>query len=297
MLVHEELQKKISDFLAVLEVSVRNRVLIGLLDQNLVAQPFIAKLLNIVYGYDLINLDTPQRKRPAIDLGDSYRKIAFQVTSTEKTEKIRETINTFIRKKEYDSFKYLKFIILGSKKKNYPKDLQTLDLFEFEPEKDILDLKDIIRKLPSLSLDKLQRLSYLIDSESLLTEFFKTTYQILHGSNDGNDLPIEEVKPDNVARTVHCINVSLYSDPGCQNLRPDMKGIILENRQQPENVFAGYTIHPTTSTSFKKGTRVICLYSRNSICEESWYQHPETGETAYAWGGSMELIGRTIDDS
>jgi hypothetical protein len=42
MLLQEELQKKISDFLAVLEVSVENRVMIGWLDQNLVAQSFIA---------------------------------------------------------------------------------------------------------------------------------------------------------------------------------------------------------------------------------------------------------------
>ena len=49
MLVQEEIQKKISDFLAILEVSVENRGLIGLLDQNLIAQSFIAKFINIVY--------------------------------------------------------------------------------------------------------------------------------------------------------------------------------------------------------------------------------------------------------
>jgi hypothetical protein len=82
-------------------------------------------------------------------------------------------------------------------------------------------------------------LSYLIDSESFLAGTFKTTYQILHSSNHENDLPIEEVKPDNVVRTVHRVNIALYTDPGCQYLRPDMKGIILENRQQPENVLRG----------------------------------------------------------
>jgi hypothetical protein len=125
---------------------------------------------------------------------------------------------------------------------------------------------------------------------------FKTTYQILHSSNHENDLPIEEVKPDNVVRTVHRVNIALYTDPGCQYLRPDMKGIILENRQQPENVFAGYTIHPTASTSFEKGMCVVCVCSRNGVCDESWYQSPETGEITYAWTSSLELIGRVIDD-
>jgi hypothetical protein len=296
MLLQEELQKKISDFLAVLEVSVENRVMIGLLDQNLIAQSFIAKLLNITYGYNLINLDTPQRMKPAIDLGDSYRKIAFQVTSTKKPEKIKETIETFIREEEYKNFKHLKFLIIGRKQSRYSQVFETFGLFEFKPQEDIIDLKDIVRKLPSLSLEKLQRLSYLIDSESFLTGFFKTTYQILHSVPNEMDSPIEEVKPDNVVRTVYRNNLPLYSDPSCQNLRPNMRGLMLENRQQPENVFAGYSIHPT-SLSFEEGTSLLLVYSRNSICGESWYKNPITGETSYAWTSSMEVIGRSIANS
>lgn len=303
MLLQEELQKKIIDFLAVLERSVEKRVLIGLLDQNLIAQSFIANFLNIIYGYNLINLDildtsleTPQRKRPAIDLGDSYRKVAFQVTSTKKSEKIKETIETFVREKEYENFNHLKFLILGKKQKKYSQDFQTLGLFEFEPQEDIIDFNDIVRKLPSLSLEKLQRLSYLIDSESFLTGTFKTTYQILQSNPREMDSLIEEVRPDNVVRTVYRNNLPLYSDPGCQNVRPNMRGLMLENRQQPENVFAGYSIHPT-SLSFEEGTSLLLVYSRNSDCGESWYKHPITGETCYAWSSSMEVIGRSIADS
>ncbi|MBD1932075.1 MULTISPECIES: SMEK domain-containing protein [Cyanophyceae] len=295
MLVQEELQKKISDFLAVLEFSVENRGLIGLLDQNLIAQSFLANLLNIVYGYDLVNLDTGNRQSPAIDLGDFYRRISFQVTSTRKTIKIRETIETFIRKERYKEFSQIKFFIIGKKQGRYPKNLQRSDLFEFDPCRDILDIKDIVRKLPSLSLEKLQRLSYLVDSESLMTGVFKTTYQILHRSSQEDYSPIEEVTPDSVVRTVCQVNVPLFSDPSCQYLRSDIVGIILDNRQQTGNIFAGYSIHPTTSTVFKKGLHVIRVWSRNSACDESWYRNPETDEITYAWSSSCELIGRIIE--
>ena len=295
MLAQEDLQKRICDFLGILEYSVEYRGAIGLLDQNLILQSFIAKFLNIIYGYDLINLDRDGHKYPAIDLGDSYRKVAFQVTATKTPRKIEETIEIFIRQKQYENFSHLKFLILGRKQNKYSEVFNTYNLFDFNPQTDILDLKDIVRQLPSLSLDKLLRLSYLIDSELSGTVIFKTTYQILHDSHHQDSLPKEEVKPDNVVRTVRWVDVPLYSDPGCQQRRPDMTGVILDNRQHPGNVRAGDTIHPTSSNLFKEGAQVICVYSRNSACDESWYQNPETHEITYAWTSSLELIGRMVE--
>ena len=295
MLVQEELQKKICDFLGILRYSVEYRGAIGLLDQNFIAQSFLAKFINIIYGYDLINLDRDGHKYPAIDLGDFYRKVAFQVTATKTPRKIEETIEIFIRHKQYENFSHLKFLILGKKQNNYSQVFQTDNLFEFNPQTDILDLKDIVCKVPDLSLDKLQRLSHLIDSEFSGIVIFKPTYQILHDPHHQDSLPREEVDPDNLVRTVCWVNVPLYSDPDCQQRRPDMTGVILDARQHPGNVFAGYSIHPTSSNLFKEGAQVIRLYSINSVCDESWYRNPETHEITYAWTGSRELIGRMVE--
>ena len=295
MLAQEDLQKKICDFLGILQYSVEYRGAIGLLDQNLILQSFIAKFLNIIYGYDLINLDGEGHKYPAIDLGDHYRKVAFQVTATKRPTKIEETIEIFIRRKQYENFSHLKFLILGRKQNRYSQVFNTYNLFEFNPQTDILDIKDIVRKLPSLSLEKLQRLSYLIDYEFSGTVIFKPTSQILHDPHHQDSLPIEEVKPDNVVRTVRSVDVPLYSDPGCQQRRPDMTGVILDNRQHPGNVRAGDTIHPTSPNLFKEGAQVIIVYSRNSVCYESWYRNPETNEITYAWTEHFEVIGRMVE--
>ncbi|MEG4022878.1 SMEK domain-containing protein [Microcoleus sp. S13C4] len=295
MLAQEDLQKKICDFLGILQYSVEYRGAIGLLDQNLILQSFIAQFLNIIYGYDLINLDRDGHKYPAIDLGDFYRKVAFQVTATKTPRKIEETIEIFIRHKEYENFNNLKFLILERKQNKYSQVFNTYNLFDFNPQRDILDIKDIVRQLPSLKLEKLLRLSHLIDSELSGTVIFKTTYQILHDSHHQDSLPREEVKPDNVVRTVRWVDVPLYSDPGCQQRRPDMTGVILDNRQHPENVFAGYTIHPISPNLFKEGAQVIIVYSRNSVCDESWYRNPETNEITYAWTEHSEVIGRMVE--
>ena len=295
MLAQEDLQNKICDFLGILQYSVEYRGAIGLLDQNLILQSFIAQFLNIIYGYDLINLDRDGHKYPAIDLGDFYRKVAFQVTATKTPRKIEETIEIFIRHKEYENFNNLKFLILGRKQNKYSQVFNTYNLFDFNPQRDILDIKDIVRQLPSLKLEKLLRLSHLIDSELSGTVIFKTTYQILHDSHHQDSLPREEVKPDNVVRTVRWVDVPLYSDPGCQQRRPDMTGVILDNRQHPENVFAGYTIHSISPNLFKEGAQVIIVYSRNSVCDESWYRNPETNEITYAWTEHSEVIGRMVE--
>jgi len=295
VLAQEDLQKKICDFLGILQYSVEYRGAIGLLDQNFILQSFIAKFLNIIYGYDLINLDRDGHKSPAIDLGDSYRKVAFQVTATKRPTKIEETIEIFPRQKQYKNFSHLNFLIRGRKQNKYSQVFNTYNLFKFNPQTDILNIKDIVRKLPSLSLEKLQRLSYLIDSEFSGTVIFKPTYQILHDPHHQDSLPVEEVKPDNVVRTVRWVDVPLYSDPGCQQRRPDITGVILDNRQHPGNVFAGYSIHPTSPNLFKEGAQVICVYSRNSVCDKSWYLNPETNEITYAWDGSRELIGRMVE--
>jgi hypothetical protein len=87
MFKQEELLKNITDSLAVLEISIRNRGILNLRDQNIIAESFFAKLLNIIYGYNLINLNSIEKNCPAVDLGDINKRIFFQVTSTTNRKK------------------------------------------------------------------------------------------------------------------------------------------------------------------------------------------------------------------
>ncbi|MBE9107160.1 hypothetical protein IQ229_20195 [Nostoc cf. edaphicum LEGE 07299] len=195
----------------------------------------------------------------------------------------------------------MKILILGKKQKTYKQSFDTREIFTFEAETDIIDLKDLVKQLPSLSLYNLQVLSHLIDAEFLAVKTLKNVSELfnkipfLEYENDFSPEPIEEVNPDNVVRIVYRVNVPLYSDPECRCIRPDVSGVILETRQQPGNVFAGYSIHPTTCKQFKQGIRVIRLYSRYSSWSESWYRDPDTNEITYAWTESSELIGRSLE--
>jgi hypothetical protein len=99
MMKKEDCIKNISDGLAYLEVSTRNRGLLGLFDQHIIAEDFVAKLLNTIYDCNLLNLNYKNKLCAAIDLGDYNKKLCFQVTYTEKNNhrtKIKNTIDKFI---------------------------------------------------------------------------------------------------------------------------------------------------------------------------------------------------------
>lgn len=275
--------------LTVLEVSLRNRGFLNLHDQNIFSQRFIAELLNIVFGYKLVNLDYQKKNYTAIDLGDWERKIAFQVTVTKSSSKIKDAITKFIRSQQYVYFENLKVFILAQKQKSYRSNFETEGKFNFDPKVDIIDIPDIIKRVPSLSPEQLQEINSLINHD-----FFGYS-----SSDDSKPLTREtNTQKENyqVLRTVYRTEVPLYSDPECQCIRSGVSGVILEIREQPGNILNGYTIHPTTRKHFKAGIQVAWEWNIHNRFDKLWYRDPETGEIRSAWTQSAEFVGRAINN-
>ncbi|MEI9945846.1 MAG: SMEK domain-containing protein [Chitinophagaceae bacterium] len=78
---------------------------------NIHAENFLIPVLNEIFNLQLENLNDTQKKNfPAIDLADFKNRVAFQITSTSTTEKIKSTLKTFNEKKldtYFDTFVYL----------------------------------------------------------------------------------------------------------------------------------------------------------------------------------------------
>ncbi|MDB9316974.1 MULTISPECIES: SMEK domain-containing protein [Cyanophyceae] len=184
MLKREKFIKNISDHLSWLEISTRRRVKMRLLDQNILAEDFVAKLLNIIYDYNLTNLNTINKTSIGIDLGDLDKRVCFQVTYTSlkgQREKIKDSITKFIDEKLNQQFDCLKFMFLAPKQQKFRKSFDTKNLFKFEPSEDVLDLDDLISKLPFISDEKLEELSVLIDKN--LTNDYSNDKLILQQSD------------------------------------------------------------------------------------------------------------------
>jgi hypothetical protein len=96
MLTREEYLKKITDTLALIETSVRNRVVLNLYDNNIISEDFFPGLLNFIYGLKLDNANKTKKNFPGIDLSDTTNKVAFQLTSTNTQTKIQKTIDKYL---------------------------------------------------------------------------------------------------------------------------------------------------------------------------------------------------------
>ena len=146
----EDALKKVSNSLAVLEVSTRNLGLMRLYDQNILAESFAAKLLNIVYGYDLINLNAISKTYAATDLGDFSGRLCFQVTYTgiqNHRTKIQNSLDKFSKYHMSDDFDRFCFLFLGPKQQTYSTPFTKDESLDFDPYRDILNLGDIVRAI------------------------------------------------------------------------------------------------------------------------------------------------------
>lgn len=103
----ELLIKNVTDNLAFSSKSTALNNVIGLFDSNRVAQDFFSELFGLIFGYtNLRELDKLNGvvNHPAIDLGDSVARVAFQITTNSESSKIKSTIEKFIKYKLYEEY-------------------------------------------------------------------------------------------------------------------------------------------------------------------------------------------------
>jgi hypothetical protein len=105
----------------------------------------------------------------------------------------------------------------------------------------------------------------------------------------------------NVPRPSYIIrkaNLPLYADQHCQVQREGVRGVWLESFG-PDGVSQGKRIYPTTR-EYVEGMSVGWEWNqelgKRKGWNETWYKHPETGKCTLAWSGSLEFIGRDIDE-
>lgn len=96
------------------QVSVKNAI--NLYDINIVVEDFFPGLLNLIYGYELRNINHLEKNAAAIDLYDSKNRLSIQVTSDNSSTKVKHTIKEFIEHKYYKKYDRLIILILTQKK-------------------------------------------------------------------------------------------------------------------------------------------------------------------------------------
>ena len=91
---------KLVDDLAGLKSKVETRNKLGLFDLTKFSEDFFKELINIIYDLNLVNLNRERNNNPGLDLGDKVKKRAFQITSTKKSQKIKQTLEAITHSSE-----------------------------------------------------------------------------------------------------------------------------------------------------------------------------------------------------
>lgn len=162
----ESYLKIIADYLGTLSYQVKYRNSINLYDINIIAESFYKDLLNKIFKYNLENLNTVEKNASAIDLGDEKKRIAIQVTSDNKSSKIKKSIDKFIEYKWFEKYDRLIILILTNKKK-YSTEFDTDGKFQFNIKSDIIDGEDLIKIVNGYSSKELEDIAQFLEDELL----------------------------------------------------------------------------------------------------------------------------------
>ncbi|MBP2029053.1 hypothetical protein J2Z35_002891 [Acetoanaerobium pronyense] len=164
MIDREICLKDIADSLAYLSRQVEIYNCVNFYDINIVAEDFYANLLNLIYGYNLINLNVEEKNAPAIDLVDDINRISIQVTSDNTSEKIKESIRKFNEHEHYLNYDRL-IVLMLTKKKKYRTIFDTDGKFSFNATNDLIDYTDLMKFIKAKSTKDLKEIKDYLNLE------------------------------------------------------------------------------------------------------------------------------------
>jgi hypothetical protein len=151
----------IEERLDLLSLRIQRRGKLNLLELNIHAENFYRDLLNLLYGWNLENMNAAHQNEKAIDLMDTNNKLVVQVSATNTKVKIQSSLSNL---NFYDyTFKFLSITQSSDdlRKVNYdiPKGIK------FVPSDDIIDIDSILRVVESLGINEQKRLYDFIERE------------------------------------------------------------------------------------------------------------------------------------
>jgi tetratricopeptide (TPR) repeat protein len=180
-------------------------------DINRVAQNVLVPIFDVIYGYSkLRNLDVGTGGNfPGIDLADDIARVTIQVTSTPGIEKVKHTLEQFLKDRpEFNpplAKKYDRLIvyILTEKQRTYSQtsiDLVLEGRFSFDASTDIWDYSNLLADIKGLPLAKKESVLRVLKSQLeptlsqiALTGLIKVPEGMRTGYFVGRDILLEQV--------------------------------------------------------------------------------------------------------
>ena len=152
----ENLINEIATNLSIIIYQVKLKNKANLNDINTLLETPFKDILNIIYDYNLINLNN-KYLYPAIDLGDRSKKIAFQITSERSIQKIKDTLQRFEKNKLNIEYEKLKFLVIDEKIQYSKK--HNIDKEYFVLKDDVISCFELINIIKDLEVEKQKQIN------------------------------------------------------------------------------------------------------------------------------------------
>lgn len=154
---------QILDDLASIGSQVDNRNRVGLFEMTKLLENFYRDILNEIYGFNLTNTNETSSNAPAVDLVDSSKGVAIQVTSSGTSAKINKTLEA-LTDDQIAAYPMVIVLVAGKKQRSFTLTDEFVTRANFKIE-NVWDYTDLCRSLVNLPLDKLQSLHQIVTKQ------------------------------------------------------------------------------------------------------------------------------------
>lgn len=155
---------KIKTLLNILKGEIKDSGKLNLLDINVHAEDFFRDLLNLIYGWQLQNMNQRNLNAAGGDLWDDDDKIVIQVSSTTTKDKIQSSIDK-LSAEQFAGYRFKFLRIDGDVIKLRKESYNIHDGIVFDPSVDIIDISTLLKDITHLDIDCLERVSELCEKE------------------------------------------------------------------------------------------------------------------------------------
>jgi hypothetical protein len=163
MLMRDEKLQNVMKKLTILKEYISTSNSLNMTSINISAENFFRDLYTLL-GYSFANTNIYKQNSAYIDLIDNANKMAIQVTAQNDAKKISDTISGFFADPKHSNYT-LKVLLLSKDAKEYRKDFTKKGQFQFDPEKDIVDINRLIAEINDKDRNTIDRISDFLDNE------------------------------------------------------------------------------------------------------------------------------------
>ena len=267
----------IHEKLSILSTEIKSRGEFNMLDINVLAETFFAELMNLIFGYQLKNINLFERNAKAIDLIDTKNKIIVQVSSDNSKGKVQSSLSGI--KEEYKKSKYhFIFICISKKVTNLKK--QSFEIpkgIKFDPKNDCYDNKTLITHINSNGSECIKKVNDYLNKTVVYTGRKSAAPDFVFPFEDANNLIARDtavVKLYNIVKGNRVTNLYGFGGSG----KTSLINLFVQKYENEFNQKAYIAVNNSIKDEFisKINATIQIIQNEEKICNDDIFKRITT---------------------